>query len=67
MKWNQLFGGLFVGLGLGLFLGGAIVDVSQKWNSTSAAGVSTLLVLAGVLAARRDIVKKEAARPRSEQ
>jgi hypothetical protein len=40
MKWNQVFGGAFIGLGLGLFLGGAIVDQTQKWNSASAAGVA---------------------------
>jgi hypothetical protein len=54
MKWNQVFGGIFIGLGLGLFLGGAIIDSTMKWNSTSAAGVSMLLVLTGVIAIGRD-------------
>ena len=58
MKWNQVFGGVFIGLGLGLYLGGAIVDATRKWNSTSAAGVSMLLVLTGVMATRRDGLKK---------
>ncbi len=59
MKWNQVFGGVFIGLGFGLFLGGAIVDMTQKWNSTSAAGVSMLLVLTGVLAIRRNPLPKK--------
>jgi hypothetical protein len=63
MKWNQVFGGIFIGLGLGLFLGGAIVDQTQKWNSTSAAGVCSMLMLAGVLAARRDRFKKQPEKP----
>jgi hypothetical protein len=59
MRWNQVFGEVFIGLGLGLFLGGAIVDLTQKWNSTSAAGVSMMLVLSGVVATRRDLLKKQ--------
>jgi len=57
MKWNQVFGGLVIGLGLGLFLGGAIVEIAGKWNSTSAAGVSMLLVVTGVVATRRNALK----------
>lgn len=53
MNWPQIFAGILIGLGLGLFLGGAIVDVTQKWNSTSAAGVSMLLVVTGVIAIQR--------------
>jgi len=63
MKWNQVFGGIFIGLGLGLFLGGAIVDLTQKWNSTSAAGVCMLLVLAGAMAIQRDRLKKQPEKP----
>jgi hypothetical protein len=63
MKWNQVFGGLFIGLGLGLFLGGAIVDLTQKWNSTSAAGVCIIFVLTGVMATRRDHLKKQPEKP----
>lgn len=63
MKWNQVFGGVFIGLGLGLFLGGAIVDWTQKWNSTSAAGVCMLLVLAGAMATRRDRLEKQHEKP----
>jgi hypothetical protein len=59
MKWNQVLGGISIGLGLGLFLGGAIVDLTQKWNSTSSAGVCMLLVLTGVMAIRRDHSKKQ--------
>jgi hypothetical protein len=64
MKWNQIFGGVFIGLGLGLFLGGAIVDLTGKWNSTSAAGVCVLLVLAGAMATRRDRFKQKPGKPR---
>ena len=67
MKWNQVFGGVFIGLGLGLFLGGAIVDLTGKWNSTSAAGVCMLLVLAGAMAARRDHLKKQPEKPGPDQ
>ena len=67
MKWNQVFGGAFIGLGLGLFLGGAIVDQTQKWNSTSAAGVCMLLVLAGVMAIRRDRLKEQPEKPGPDQ
>ena len=59
MKWNQFLGGILIGLGLGLFLGGAIVDLTQKWNSTSAAGGSMLLVMTGVLAIQRERLKKQ--------
>ena len=58
MNWNQVFSGVFIGLGLGLFLGGAIVDLTGKWNSTSAAGVSMLLVMTGVIAIQRARLKK---------
>jgi hypothetical protein len=67
MKWNQVFGGIFIGLGLGLFLGGAIVDQTGKWNSTSAAGVCSLLVLAGALATRHDLLKKQPEKPGPDQ
>ena len=67
MKWNQVFGGVLIGLGLGLFLGGAIVDRVQKWNSTSAAGVCMLLVLIGTVAIRRDHLKKQNEKPGPEQ
>ena len=67
MKWNQVLGGVFIGLGLGLFLGGAIVDLTQKWNSTSAAGVSMMLVLTGVMATRRDLLKKRPEKPGPDQ
>jgi hypothetical protein len=62
MKWNQVFGGVFIGLGFGLFLGGAIVDLTQKWNSTSAAGVSMLLALTGVVAIQRERLKVQPAK-----
>jgi hypothetical protein len=52
MKWNQFLGGILIGLGLGLFLGGAIVESTGKWNSTSSAGGSMLLVMTGTLAAK---------------
>ena len=67
MNWNQVFGGVFVGLGLGLFLGGAIVDVTRKWNSASAAGVCMLLVLAGATAIQRDRLKKKPEKPGPDQ
>jgi hypothetical protein len=67
MKWNQVFGGVFIGLGLGLFLGGAIVDLTRKWNSTSAAGVCMLLVLTGVMATRRGRLKKQLETPGPDQ
>ena len=67
MKWNQVLGGVFIGLGVGLFLGGAIVDLTQKWNSTSAAGVCMLLVLTGVMATRRDGLKKQPEKPGPDQ
>jgi hypothetical protein len=53
MKWNQFLGGTLIGLGFGLFLGGAIVDHTQKWNSTASAGGCMLLVLIGAIACRR--------------
>jgi hypothetical protein len=58
MKWNQVFGGVFIGLGLGLFLGGAIVDLTGKWNSTSSAGVGGLLAVSGVIAIQRARIQK---------
>jgi hypothetical protein len=67
MKWNQVLGGVFVGLGFGLFLGGAIVDLTQKWNSTSAAGVGVLLVIIGMVAIQRDRFKKQPGKPGTEQ
>jgi hypothetical protein len=67
MKWNQVIGGVFIGLGFGLFLGGAIVDLTQKWNSTSAAGVCVLLALAGAMAIRRDRLKKQPEKPGPDQ
>lgn len=67
MKWNQVLGGILVGLGFGLFLGGAIVDVTQKWNSTSAAGVSMLLVIIGMVAIQRDRLKKQPGKPGPDQ
>jgi hypothetical protein len=63
MKWSQVFAGVFIGLGLGLFLGGAIVDLTGKWNSTSAAGVCMLLVMAGVVAIQRERLKKQPEKP----
>jgi hypothetical protein len=41
----------------------AILDLTQKWNSTSAAGVSMLLVLAGAMAIRRDRLKTPPEKP----
>ena len=67
MKWNQVFGGGFIGLGLGLFLGGAIADLTGKWNSTSAAGFCMLLVLAGAMATQRDRLKKQPEKPDPDQ
>ncbi len=67
MKWNQVFGGVFIGLGFGLFLGGAIVDMTQKWNSTSAAGVCMLFILTGMMAIQRDRLKKQTSKPNSSQ
>jgi hypothetical protein len=67
MKSNQVFGGVFIGLGLGLFLGGAIVDLTKKWNSTSAAGVCMMLVLTGVMATRRDRLKIKPEKPGPDQ
>jgi hypothetical protein len=64
MKWNQLFGGVLIGLGFGLYLGGAIVDLTQRWNSTSSAGGCMLLVMTGVIACRR---KKEPEKPGPDQ
>jgi hypothetical protein len=53
MKWNQFVGGILIGLGFGLFLGEAIVDQTQRWNSTASAGGCMLLVLIGGIACRR--------------
>jgi predicted MFS family arabinose efflux permease len=64
MRWNQFIGGVLIGLGFGLFLGGAIVDLTQKWNSTSAAGVSMLLVIVAAIATQRDRRKKQHEKPR---
>jgi len=63
MKWNQVFGGVLVGLGIGFFLGGAIVDQAPKWNSTSSAGGCMLLVLIGSVAIRRDQQKNQNKKP----
>jgi len=63
MKWNQILGGVFIGLGFGLFLGGAIVDLTQTWNSTSSAGVCMLLVLTGSVGIQRDRLKKQPEKP----
>jgi hypothetical protein len=59
MRWNQFLGGVLIGLGFGLYLGGAIVDQTQRWNSTSAAGACMLLVVAGAIASRNSLRKKE--------
>ena len=67
MKWNQALGGIIIGLGFGLFFGGALVDLTQKWNSTSAAGVSMLLVVTGVIAIQRDRLKKQPEKPGPDQ
>jgi hypothetical protein len=56
MKWNQFIGGIFIGLGFGLYLGGAIVDLTQRWNSTSSAGGCSMLVLLGAIALRKGLV-----------
>lgn len=58
MKWNQVLGGVFIGLGFGIFFGGAIVNWTGQWNSTSAAGGGMLLVITGMLAIRRDRLHK---------
>jgi hypothetical protein len=55
MKWNQVFGGILIGLGFGLFLGGAIVDLTQKWNSTSSAGFCMMLTMTGAVAIRSSL------------
>jgi hypothetical protein len=67
MRWSQVFGGVFIGLGLGLFLGGAIVDQTKRWNSTSSAGVCMLLVLAGTVATQRDRLRKQPEKTGAEQ
>jgi hypothetical protein len=66
MKWNQFLGGILIGLGFGLYLGGAIVDLTQKWNSTSSAGACMLLVMTGAIACRKNL-KKEPEKPGTEQ
>jgi hypothetical protein len=58
MRWSQFFGGICIGLGFGLFLGGAIVDATGRWNSTSAAGVGSLLAVTGVIATQRDRITR---------
>ncbi len=67
MKWNQFLGGILIGLGFGLYLGGAIVDLTERWNSTSAAGASMLLVLTGAIACWKNRRKKEPEKPGTEQ
>ena len=58
MKWNQFLGGILIGLGFGLYLGGAIVDLTGRWNSTSAAGGSMMLVFLGAISLRRGLVPR---------
>jgi hypothetical protein len=67
MKWNQFLGGILIGLGLGLYLGGAIVELTQRFNSTSSAGGSMLLVMVGAIASGIGRRKKEPEKPASEQ
>ena len=67
MKCNQVLGGILIGLGFGLYLGGAIVDRTQTWNSTSAAGVCMLLIMTGAIACRKNLRKKEPEKPGTEQ
>lgn len=63
MKWNQVLGGVLIGLGFGLYLGGAIVELTQRWNSTSSAGACMLLVMTGVIASRSERRKKVPEKP----
>jgi len=49
---KQFFGGIIVGLALGMFVGSALADGKKEVNYTSLAGVGMLLVIAGVAMAR---------------
>jgi len=51
MKWNQLFGGVLVGLSLGIMVGVAVAPGSGPEKvTTSTAGFCMLLAMAGVAA-----------------
>jgi small basic protein len=54
---RQFFGGVLVGIGLGLVLGAGVADGKQKVNYTSIAGVGCLLAIPGAVMARRDASK----------
>ena len=58
MRWGQFLGGACIGLGVGLFLGGAIVVANGGWNSTAAAGVGSMLVTTGAIATQRDRLRQ---------
>jgi len=49
---RQFFGGILVGLGLGMLIGAALAEGQQQVNYTSMAGVGSLLAVAGVAMAR---------------
>jgi hypothetical protein len=49
---RQFFGGIVVGLALGMFLGAALAEGKKEVNYTSMAGVGGLLIVAGVAMAR---------------
>jgi hypothetical protein len=66
MKWNQFLGGILIGLGFGLYLGGAIADLTQRWNFTSAAGGCMLLVMTGAIACRKSLRKQVPEKPGAE-
>jgi hypothetical protein len=52
MKWNQFFGGVFIGLAFGIMVGSAIGPGSPEKVTTSTAGFCTILAIAGGAAAR---------------
>lgn len=49
---KQFFGGVLLGLALGIMLGAALAEGKKKVNYTSLAGVGSLLAIAGVSMAR---------------
>lgn len=52
MKWNQFLGGVLVGLAFGIMFGSAYGPGSPDKVKSGTAGFCTLLVIAGLSAAR---------------
>lgn len=54
---RQFFGGVMIGLALGLMLGAAVADGRKEVNYTSIAGVGILLIIPGAVMLRPVPVK----------